>query len=156
MIVEWVSGAPAVLERPWWMPYPSTLVAGGVLFVLLLGFYLLDSWPLSRITPPLGVGAFDEYVGTMETPRGMYFVRKDSEEVLMADGEIYPWVLPSGPPVCVFDREGPMVDWTSDSGSKSPRSIETPPVVHSGFAASLGADSRRTTMCFRHRRSSSS
>ena len=66
---------------------------------------------------PRGASSYREYRDRLPPPRWAEKMEKDGKTYFAAAGPIRaPLALPSGPPVCVFDANGIMVDWTVDEG----------------------------------------
>ena len=69
------------------------------------------------VRPPEKVTDFKSYLEWASEPKELNLLDENGTKILVATGRIANYcALPSGPPQYVFDTQGKMIDWISDSG----------------------------------------
>jgi hypothetical protein len=100
----------------------STIVGIGALILaacILLGAVEIEHrrW-MQSIRVPEHAGSILDAVRSVSDRAGIFRVNAGAEHYIKVVGTPKPgvFVLPSGPPIYIFDRNGSLVDWTPDSG----------------------------------------
>jgi len=88
-----------------------------LLLAMILTWLASEFRYAARICPTGKADTYHDYRQKMNAPRRGNLLEKDGQQYYALFGKVDAWfALPSGPPVYVFDTNGVMVDWTSDSG----------------------------------------
>jgi hypothetical protein len=91
-----------------------------VLICLLLVFFGYF-WEVGRehrsLAPPRGVATLAQFADVMSAPQSLQLVRYGDRNYIVWTGErTGPFDIPSGPSCYIFDDNGELVDWTSETG----------------------------------------
>lgn len=93
-----------------------TVVILGILGLLIIGP------PWKRFLPPEGMETIDDLIAALPETYCFAAVEHEGTPYVVWVGR--PWgLLVSGPPVCVFDAEGRLVDWSADTGDSNNRFV---------------------------------
>jgi hypothetical protein len=87
-------------------------------FSLCAGWYAVVNHAYQRLDPERqGVKNYDDFIERMPAPEGFVVVPFDGQDFLRVEGPTQSFfALPSGSSGYVFDKNGQLVDWTSDVG----------------------------------------
>ena len=95
---------------------PMLVFFAGLMFVTAFGS------PFKRYMPPRGLSSLDELVAARPVTLKYAEVEKGKQQYIVWIGRAS-GASRSGPPVCVFDDRGRLVDWVGDAGDSDNRFV---------------------------------
>lgn len=107
---------------------PPSRMAQVLLWVVLIvpfcvfTFLTVVGPPWKRFMPPEGMETIDDLIARLPETYRFAAVEHDGQAYVVWVGRPR-GVIVSGPPVCVFDAEGRLVDWSADTGDSTNRFV---------------------------------
>lgn len=92
-----------------------------ILLVLIVAYVFEVSRERMNLTPPQGAATLSAFADAMPTPRRLELVRNNGRDFIAWTGDFSgPCDVPSGPSCYVFNDNGKLVDWQSETGDGGP------------------------------------
>ena len=97
-----------------WRSYLAIVL---VLLIPFISWLSFAAWTIRQIAPDENAQHLKEFLESMPLIEGIYSRQSGGTTYLQVEGTLPSWLLlPSAPPMYIFDTTGKLVDWTGDYG----------------------------------------